>query len=268
MSRRFVTDTVSVILAENPSPMTLEGTNTWILQAPGDSGAGGAVVVDPGPDLAEHVDRLVSVGGIELVLVTHRHRDHTGAIDSLHQRTGAPVRAALAEHCRDAEPLTGGEILHAGGLQVQVMRTPGHTSDSLSFVVTQISEDGTPLTHVFTGDTVLGRGTTMIDHPDGTLADYLATLGRLEALASGPAEVLGLPGHGEVLRDLAGSCAALREHRVARLEEVRAAADQLGRDAELLTDRIYPDVPEGARRAAVRSIEAQLEYLAQQAPSA
>lgn len=265
MNRRFVTDAVSVILANNPGPMTLDGTNTWILQAPehGQGGEGGAVVVDPGPDQAEHVERLVQLGQIELILITHRHGDHTDAIDALHERTGAPVRAFLTEHCRQAEPLQGGEILTAGGLQIQVMHTPGHTSDSLSFVTTQTSDDGAPRTLVLTGDTILGRGTTMIDHPDGTLADYLATLDRLEALASGPGEVVGLPGHGDVLTDLGETCRALREHRLARLDELRAAREQLGAVAgpEDLAAHIYPDVPPGAHRAAVRSVEAQLAYM-------
>ncbi|MDO5619326.1 MBL fold metallo-hydrolase [Kocuria sp.] len=262
MSREFVTDSISVIRAENPSPMTLEGTNTWILQAALKKGqASGAVVVDPGPDLAEHVDRLVELGAIDLVLVTHRHGDHTHAVDTLHERTGAPVRAFLLEHCREAQPLHGGEVLHAGGLQIQVMHTPGHTSDSLSFVVTQISDDGAPRTFVLTGDTVLGRGTTMIDHPDGTLADYLATLDRLDALATGPGQAVGLPGHGQVVTDLALTVRELREHRLARVEEVRAALATVGSDPETLTDHIYPDVPWGARHAAVRSIEAQMAYL-------
>lgn len=263
MTRRFVTDIISVIRAENPGPMTLEGTNTWILQAPSerDHAAGGVVVVDPGPDLAEHVDRLVQLGDIGLVLVTHRHGDHTDAIGALHQRTGAPVRAYRTEHCRQAEPLVGGEILHAGGLHIQVMHTPGHTSDSLSFVVTQTSDDHAPQTYVLTGDTVLGRGTTMIDHPDGALAAYLSSLDRLEALASGQGEVVALPGHGEVLPDLAQTCRELRKHRLARVEEVKDAVATLGSNPETLTDHIYSDVPADARHAAVRSIQAQVAYL-------
>lgn len=265
MTRRFVTDIISVIRAENPGPMTLEGTNTWILQAPSerDQAPGGVVVVDPGPDLADHVDRLVGLGAVDLVLVTHRHGDHTDAIDPLHQRTGAPVRAYRTEHCRQAEPLVGGEILHAGGLHIQVMHTPGHTSDSLSFVVTKTSDDDAPHTYVLTGDTVLGRGTTMIDHPDGTLVDYLSSLDRLEALASSPGkeDVVGLPGHGEALPDLAQACRELRKHRLARVEEVKDAVATLGSDPETLTDHIYSDVPADARHAALRSIQAQVAYL-------
>ncbi|KAA9395428.1 MBL fold metallo-hydrolase [Kocuria coralli] len=270
MTRQYLTDSVSVIRADNPGAMTLDGTNTWILQAPrhgASGGGGGAVVVDPGPDLEEHLDELVAAGPIELVLITHRHGDHTEAIAALYERTDAPVRAHLEEHCRDGEPLHGGEVLTAGGLQIQVIHTPGHTSDSLSFVITEDFDPdsaGRPKTMVLTGDTVLGRGTTMIDHPDGTLAEYLDTLDRLEALAEGPGPTIGLPGHGEPLADLTETCRMLREHRLSRIDQVREAQRDLGAGAtvEQLTDHIYADVPEGARRAAMRSIEAQVAYLA------
>lgn len=255
-----VTDQASVILADNPSAMTLEGTNTWVLRAPGHPGA---VVVDPGPALAEHVERQVITGPVELVLITHRHGDHTDAIDALHDRTGAPVQAYAPEHCREAEPLVGGEVLHAGGVQLQVIHAPGHTSDSLCFVLTEDTDDGAAKTLVLTGDTVLGRGTTMIDHPDGTLADYLQTLERLEVLADSPGPTMGLPGHGPVIPDLASTCRDLRAHRADRLREVRTALGALGTDAtvEQLTEHIYPDVPDGVRRAAEHSVRAQLAYL-------
>lgn len=173
---RRITRLASVLRAENPSPMTLEGTNSWLLRAPG---ADGVVVVDPGPDLDEHVRALAAAGPVELVLITHRHGDHTDAIDALHALTGAPVRAALPEHCRDAPPLIDGQRITAAGVGIEVLATPGHTSDSLSFRVlddeTPAPEgsggSGQPVSPILTGDTVLGRGTTMLDHPDGTLRD-------------------------------------------------------------------------------------------------
>ncbi len=264
---RRITRLASVLRAENPSPMTLEGTNSWLLRAPG---ADGVVVVDPGPDLDEHVRALAAAGPVELVLITHRHGDHTDAIDALHALTGAPVRAALPEHCRYADPLVDGERLRAAGVAIEVLATPGHTSDSLSF---RVLDDATlpdgpltgsaPIAPILTGDTVLGRGTTMLDHPDGTLSDYLDSLDRLEAAADGAP---GLPAHGEPLPDLAAVCRELRAHRHERLDEVRAALAELGADAadasaEELARRIYPEVPEEVRPAAQRSIEAQLDHL-------
>lgn len=261
---QHLTRLVSVVRAENPSPMTLEGTSTMLLRAPG---APGVVVVDPGPDLPEHVQALAAAGPVELVLITHRHNDHTDAIDSLHELTGAPVRAALPEHCREAQPLHDGESLTAAGVSIEVLATPGHTSDSLSFRVLDDAAltDSAPIAPILTGDTVLGRGTTMIDHPDGTLGDYLASLDRLEAAAAGDP---GLPAHGEPVPDLAEACRELRAHRIERLDEIRAALARLGVTAaeasvDELVEAIYPEVPEQVRPAARRSIEAQLAHLQQ-----
>lgn len=267
---RRVTRLSSFLQAENPSPMTLGGTNSWLLREPG---AEAVVVVDPGPDLDGHVRALARAGQVVLVLITHRHGDHTDAIDALHELTGTPVRAALPEHCRDAQPLTDGERITAAGVELEVLATPGHTSDSLSF---RLLGDETldtggfgagvqPIAAILTGDTVLGRGTTMLDHPDGTLTDYLASLDRLEAAAAGSP---GLPAHGEPLPDLAATCRQLRQHRHERLDEVRAALESLGMSAhdasaEQLAERIYPEVPEQVRPAARRSIEAQLAHLQQ-----
>lgn len=256
-----VTRLASFLRAQNPGPMTLEGTNTWLLRAPGQESL---IVVDPGPDLSEHVAALAAAGTVELVLITHRHGDHTEAIDALHRRTGAPVRAALAAHCRGAQPLLDGERVRAAGVELEVLATPGHTSDSLSF---RVLDDAPPtgtagdaFVPILTGDTVLGRGTTVLDHPDGTLADYLASLDRLEeASAGGP----GLPAHGAPLADLAAACRALRAHRLQRLAEVRTAVAELGGSATAaqLAARIYPEAPARVRPAAEKSIEAQLAHL-------
>lgn len=289
-----VTRLASCLRAQNPGPMTLDGTNTWLLRAPGREGL---IVVDPGPDLPEHVQALAAAGPVELVLITHRHSDHTEAIDALHRLTGAPVRAALPEHCRAAQPLRDGERVVAAGVELEVLATPGHTSDSLSFRVLHdaplpqpgpVGQTGSPVPaavdgpapqvpapppltdpaltapirtgSLLTGDTVLGRGTTMLDHPDGTLADYLRSLDRLEAASSGDP---GLPAHGAPIPDLAAVCRDLRRHRLERLAEVRAAVSELGEDATAaqLAMRIYPEVPERVRPAAERSIEAQLAHL-------
>ena len=247
---------VRSLLAPNPGPMTLGGTSTWLIGASDDDGRQpAAIVVDPGPAIDAHVDAIAAATRVELVLITHRHGDHTGAIDALHERTGAPVRALLAEHTRGAESLRDGERLEAAGAVVEVLATPGHTSDSLSF---HLPEERLLLS----GDTLLGGSTTVIDHPDGRLADYLASLEALERL--GRARPTGiLPGHGPTIADLAAETGRLREHRMRRLEQVAGALERLGHDAELeaVVDEVYADAPAQVREWAAHSLAAQLTYL-------
>lgn len=248
------------ILAPNPGPMSLDGTNSYVLSA---AGQPGVVVVDPGPLDEPHLAALAGSGVVELVLVTHRHADHTAGAARLHQLTGAPVRAADPAHCHGGEaPLSDGEVIRAAGLDVTVLATPGHTSDSVCFHVPGDGPEGS----VLTGDTILGRGTTMLDYPDGTLGDYLATLDRLEAL--GPATVL--PAHGPALPSLAGVVKAYRAHRHERLAQIRAVLQRLGRDAAAadVADAVYADVDPSVRRAAEMSVAAQLHYLRGEADGA
>jgi glyoxylase-like metal-dependent hydrolase (beta-lactamase superfamily II) len=245
---RAVTDTVSVLLADNPGLLTLEGTNTWVLRGPGSDEL---VVVDPGPEDDEHIERVAAAGRISLVLISHRHGDHTDGIDKLVERTGATVRSAGSGFLRGlGGELVDGEVIDAAGLKIKVMATPGHTADSLSFVL----EDA-----VLTADTVLGRGTTVIDKEDGSLADYLESLRRLRGL--GPRTVL--PGHGPDLPNLEAVAAGYLMHRHERLEQVRAALRQLGEDASArqVVEHVYVDVDENLWDAAEWSVQAQLAYL-------
>jgi glyoxylase-like metal-dependent hydrolase (beta-lactamase superfamily II) len=240
-------------LAPNPGPMSLDGTNSYVITAPD---ASAAVIVDPGPENDDHLRRLAGAGTVELILVTHRHADHTAGSRRLHQLTGAPVRAADPRHCHGGgEPLLNGENIHAAGVSIGVIATPGHTSDSVCF---HLPDDG-PAGSVLTGDTILGRGTTMLDYPDGTLGDYLGSLDRLEAL--GPATVL--PAHGPVLTSLEEVTRKYRAHRLERLDQIRAALERLGRDASVaaVADAVYADVGPSVRRAAEMSVAAQLHYL-------
>ncbi|MGX9900539.1 MBL fold metallo-hydrolase [Arthrobacter sp. SA17] len=241
------------ILAPNPGPMSLEGTNSYILRAT-DSPA--AVVVDPGPLDEAHLQSLADAGGVELILVTHRHADHTAGSARLHELTGAPVRAADPAHCHgEGMPLQDGDTVTAAGLTVRVLATPGHTSDSVCF---HLPDDG-PHGSVLTGDTILGRGTTMLDYPDGRLGDYLKSLDRLEAF--GAATVL--PAHGPVLPSMEAIVRAYRDHRQERLGQIRDALDRLGLDASVseVADAVYSDVGPSVRRAAEMSVAAQLDYL-------
>ena len=245
---RRVTDSASVLLADNPGLMTLEGTNTWVLSAPGSNEI---VVVDPGPDDAEHVRRLAEFTNVALVLISHRHGDHTGAIEQFVEVTGAPVRAVDTEHIRGGQsPLTDGEVIRAAGLQITVLATPGHTADSVSFLV----DDA-----VLTADTVLGRGTTVIDTTDGSLRDYLESLRRLRGLG---ARVV-LPGHGPELPGIADVADMYLAHREERLNQVRGALKALGEDASArqIVEHVYTDVDEALWDAAEWSVQAQLDYL-------
>ncbi|HEU0190219.1 MAG TPA: MBL fold metallo-hydrolase [Mycobacterium sp.] len=245
---RPVTETASALLADNPGLMTLEGTNTWVLRGPGSDEV---VIVDPGPDDDEHISRIVDIGRIALVLISHRHFDHTDAIDKLADATGAPVWSAGSGFQRRlGGGLTDGQLIDAAGLRIRVLATPGHTSDSLSFVL----DDA-----VLTADTVLGRGTTVIDSEDGDLAQYLESLRRLRGL--GPLTVL--PGHGPELSDLAAVAAGYLAHREQRLDQVRAALAALGDDATArqVVEHVYTDVGEELWPAAEHSVQAQLDYL-------
>ena len=154
--------------------MTLDGTNTWVLRDPDSSRS---VVVDPGPSIDAHLDAIdAAAGDVAVVLLTHHHADHSEAAREYAERHGCGVRALDPAYRLGSEGLGEGDVVAVGGLEVHVVATPGHTSDSLSFVVPQDRA-------VLTGDTVLGRGTTVVAHPDGQL-------GRLPRLARAPARAL------------------------------------------------------------------------------
>ena len=250
---RPVTASAAVVLAENPSVMTLEGTNTWVLRAPD---ASACVVVDPGPDDETHLGRVLAHGPVAQVLLTHRHADHSaGARRFAELAGGVPVHALDPEFRLGSEGLAGGDVVTAAGLDIRVLATPGHTSDSLSFLVSD--DDGTA---VLTGDTVLGRGTTVVAHPDGRLADYLESLRALADLAPG---TVVLPGHGPELPDAGEAARASLAHREQRLDQVRAALAELGDTAtpRQVVEVVYADVDRALWPAAELSVRAQLDYL-------
>lgn len=242
------------LLAPNPTPWTLEGTNTWIIGQPEGSEV---VVVDPGPDDPEHLravaDHVEARGArVGLILLTHGHWDHAAGAGTFADLVRAPVRA-LAQPGSPGD-LHDGERLTAGGVDLIVVTTPGHTSDSASFL---LAEDHALLT----GDTVLGWGTTVIAYPDGELAAYLRSLERLSAL-TGDGQVVSLwPGHGGVVDDAAGKVRFYRDHRRERLDQVRAAWQRLGDDAAAIVAEVYADSPREVWPAAELSVRAQVAYL-------
>lgn len=254
---RPVTPSAGVVLCSNPGHMTFEGTNSWILRAPGSDAC---IVVDPGPGDAAHLETLAAHGrGVELILVTHRHGDHTGGIDLLHELTGAPVRAAREEHCRDAAVLTDGERIDVDGLTVDVVTTPGHTADSLSFAVDLDAGDERRRA-VVTGDTVLGRATPVLDSADGDLGDYLDSLRRLVGLG---ARAMGLTAHGPDVENLERLVRQYISHREERLEQLLRARRELGPGASVraIVEHVYTDVDPSLHVVAEQSTIVALRYL-------
>ena len=244
--------TVTCVLAPNPSPMTLDGTNTWLVGAPG----GAIIVIDPGPDDGEHLRAIVdgAQGRVAQILLTHGHPDHAEGARHLHEMTGAPVRALDSDHVFGGEGFGAGDVVAVGDEEIHVIATPGHTSDCLSF---HLPRDGALLT----GDTVLGRGTTVVAWPDGHLGDYLDSLAALRARAEVRQARAILPGHGPVLVDPVDVLDAYLEHRHARLDQVRAAVEAGARTPEDVVDAVYDDIPDAVRWAALLSTRAQLAYL-------
>jgi glyoxylase-like metal-dependent hydrolase (beta-lactamase superfamily II) len=245
-----VTASASRLLAPNPGPMTLDGTNTWILREPGGRQC---VVVDPGPNHDGHLARIAEAGPVALVLLTHRHPDHAEGAARLHELTGAPVAARDPSYCISADPIADGPAQPAAGVEWLTVLTPGHSSDSVSFFLTADRA-------LLTGDTVLGSGTTVVAHPDGRLADYLDSLRRLRDLAEHEVERL-LPGHGPVVADPVGVLDYYLAHRAERLQQVKDAVAAGDQDADAVVRRVYADVDRSVWPAARRSVQAQLDYL-------
>ncbi|MFE9954972.1 MBL fold metallo-hydrolase [Micromonospora sp. NPDC005299] len=240
---------VTLVRAPNPGPMTLDGTNTWVLRAPG---AERAVVVDPGPADEEHLAALAAHGPVGFVLITHGHADHTEGAPRLSELLGgAPVLAVDPAHTVGGAPLTPDTALDAG-LEIRLLTTPGHTADSVCFLVGHGDERV-----VLTGDTILGRGTTVVAHPDGHLGDYLSSLELLATYRGIPA----LPGHGPALADCGVAAEFYLAHRRARLDQVRAAVAAGATTAPEVVERVYADVDRSLWWAAEWSVRAQLEYL-------
>ena len=252
------------VLAPNASPMTLDGTNTWVLRAPG---ARRSVVVDPGPADPGHLDAVAdSAGEVAVVLLTHHHLDHSEAAADFARRMGCGVRALDPAYRLGSEGLGAGDVVAVDDLEIEVIGTPGHTADSLSFLV---RADGA----VLTGDTVLGRGTTVVAHPDGNLGAYLDSLHRLRDLAEAHEVATIWPGHGPVIGDALPALEGYLRHRSVRLEQVRVALDQLTRTGEppadlarAIVEVVYADVDPILWGAAELSVRAQLAFLEKQGP--
>lgn len=249
---RPVTRYASVLLADNPSHMTLDGTNSWVVCAPG---VNDRIVIDPGPAEATHLNKLAKTGRISLILLTHHHPDHTAGAYEFAEMTGAPIRAFDPELSSGGEAFDDGEEIESAGVRLRVLATPGHTADSVCF---RVKDDAEPA--VFTGDTILGRGSTVVAHPDGNLAAYLNSLHTLSELPPG---TTGLTGHGPELPDIVETAENYLAHRHQRLEQVRSALRAQGKDVtpRQVVEVVYAGVDQSLWPAAEWTVRAQLAYL-------
>jgi len=240
------------ILAPNPGPMTLDGTNTWVLRA---ELAGRSLVIDPGPLDAGHLAIVAAAAGdVTAVLLTHGHADHSEGARTFAERKGCGVRALDPAFRYGDDGLQDGDVVEVDGLEVRVVATPGHTGDSLCFVLAQDRA-------VLTGDTVLGKGTTVVAHPDGRLDAYLGSLRRLRDLAERHEVDVIWPGHGPVLTDALVTVDYYLAHRAERLEQVRQARAAGASEPMDVVRAVYADVDESLWSAAELSVRAQLDYL-------
>lgn len=256
MGAQWLTAYLQLVVAPNPGPMTLEGTNTWIV---GEVEAGPPVVVDPGPADGGHLQTVLDAcgGRVAGIVLTHGHLDHSAGAARLAELAACGVRAADPGLCLGVDELAEGDEMEVPGARLTAYATPGHTSDSISLLM--VGKDGA--TRLLSGDTVLGRGTSVIAYPDGDLASYLESLIRLQELvrAHGVTEIL--PGHGPRVASPESWLDYYRSHRLERLQQVRDALSAGDRTAAEVVARVYADIDSALWPAAERSVLAQLDYL-------
>ena len=230
--------------AANPSPFTLSGTNSWVVDRDP------AWVIDPGPALPDHVEAIAAAvaarGGAGGIALTHDHPDHAEAVEALRARLGGPPVAAMRHPAADVRMADGDEF---GPLRA--VHLPGHAVDHLAFV----SGRG-----AFTGDAVLGEGSVFIAPGEGSLSAYLDSLRRLREL---DLEVL-CPGHGPYVTDPAAKLDEYISHRLDRERRLLEALESGITSRDELLDAAWSEVPENLRGAAALTLAAHLEKLAEE----
>ncbi len=236
---------VRTILAPNPGPYTLEGTRCYVI--------GDETIVDPGPSIRTHVNALLAAAPkVSKIFVTHRHPDHAPAAAALRERTGAAVYAPAGIEPHPDHTLHDGERIALASGTIEAIATPGHTGEHFCF----LTSDG----ELFTGDTILGEGTTTIFPPDGDMAAYIESLRKLRA--RNPRVIY--PGHGKIREDANALIDMYIEHRLERERQVVDALASGAADVHTLRARIYPDLHRALYRAANLQLEAHLAKLAKE----
>jgi glyoxylase-like metal-dependent hydrolase (beta-lactamase superfamily II) len=259
MSTVQVEPLVRRLLAQNPSPFTYTGTQTYIV------GRGKVAVIDPGPDLPEHVEAiLVATQGetITAILCTHTHRDHSPATRALKAATGAPIIGCAPLSLEDAGPradaafdadyrpdrvLGDGETVSGPGWTLEAVATPGHTSNHLCFA---LRESGA----LFSGDHIMRWSTTVVSPPDGDMADYMMSLGKLIARD----DRIYYPAHGDPVEEPRRFVSAIAAHRRQRERQILDLLDAMPRPIQSMVERMYAGIDPRLHGAAGRSVLAHL----------
>ena len=250
-------DVVQGLVAPNAGPLTLDGTRTWLV------GRDRVLLIDPGPDDERHVgDIRRSIAGrpVDGILLTHAHADHSASASLLSGELGAPILASSSTLARlnlpgrvladgDAVPVSAGGPSRS---RLQVVETPGHSADHLSFLLL-------PQRWLFTGDLVLGSGSSAVLHPDGRVGDYIGSIRKLEALR--PARQF--PGHGPEVSDAAAKLEEYRLHRLERQRQIEMAVAEGLSSVAAIRRAVYGDLAPGLAMAAEASISAHLLHLAE-----
>jgi len=247
------------LLAPNPSPFTYTGTETYIV------GKGEVAVIDPGPDLAEHVEAILAATEgerINAILCTHTHRDHSPASRPLAAATGAPIvgctpltmdddgpraDAAFDADYRPDRVLADGETVGGGGWMLEAVATPGHTSNHLCFA---LRESGA----LFTGDHIMGWSTTVVSPPDGDMAAYMASLDKLIERD----DRIYYPAHGDPVREPRRFVRAVAAHRRSRERQILDLLEREPQPIPMMVAAMYRGIDPRLHGAAGRSVLAHL----------
>lgn len=247
-----LTPLVRRLRAPNPGPMTLTGTNSYIIGSGPDY-----IVIDPGPDIPGHIQALARAGSLDgsyirTILVTHGHPDHYPGALALSQLTGAPVAAYKEAAFPHTQNLLDGATITANGVTLTAIFTPGHAADHLCFFLAEELA-------LFTGDNILGTGTTVVAPPKGNMADYLASLRLLQGTWSHARTIYG--GHGPEIKNPAAKIKEYLLHRQARQQQLVEALAAGESTVPQLVERIYQDVDRRLWPAAARQVLAYLIML-------